>query len=198
MTKASLAVAEQAFNIESNCLAKAFSHIDVVSFSKAVDVLLSANKIAASGCGHTGIACMHFTHLMCCINRPARFLYPSEATHGALGYVQKEDVVLLASRGGETEELLPILRLCKEKGTSIIVVTENTKSILAEKADIVLKMFVNRETDRHNSQGTTSHAMLNALFDAIQASMIEELNYPVAEFAFVHPGGAVGKRLNIK
>ncbi|GAB1482923.1 SIS domain-containing protein [Treponema sp.] len=196
MKSSSFEYAKQAFEIEAACLQEAFSHIDGEAFARAVQALAKAPRIAASGCGHSGIACQHFAHLMCCIERPARFLSPSEAVHGALGFIKKDDVVLLASRGGKTAELLPIQKICKEKGATIIVVTENVSSILAENADIVLKMFINREVDKYNSQGTTSNTMLNVLFDALQAALIEETDYKERQFALVHPGGAVGERLN--
>jgi len=190
--------AEDSFQIQAECLKEAFSFIDKTEFARAVKALAGAVRIAASGCGHTGIACQHFTHLMCCIDRPARFISPSEAVHGGTGFVQKGDVILLASRGGKTSELLPILEICRAKGVTVIVVTENTGSPLTEGADIVLKMYVTRETDKYNCQGTTSNTVLNVIFDALQTALIEETGYEVESFALVHPGGAVGERLNPK
>ena len=108
--------AREAFRIEANAMEAALSALPQENFLRAVQALASAKRISASGCGHSGIACMHFAHLMCCIERPARFLSPSEAVHGATGFVQKDDVVLLASRGGKTSELLPILDICQKKG----------------------------------------------------------------------------------
>lgn len=87
-----------------------------------------APRIGAAGCGHSGIICQHFAHLMCCIERPARFISPAEAVHGATGFLQKGDVMVFASRGGKTKELLPIVDICKAKGVSIITVTENLES----------------------------------------------------------------------
>ena len=188
--------ARNAFLIESDCLKEAFSRINAEAFTRVVETLASAPRIAASGCGHTGIACQHFAHLMCCIERPARFLSPSEAIHGGMGFLQQGDVMLLASRGGKTTELLPLLEIGKKKGATMIAVTENVDSPLARGADIVLQMFVTRETDRYNCQGTTSNTMLNALFDALQAALIEQTDYQNEHFALVHPGGAVGERLN--
>ena len=190
--------ARKAFDIQAECLAKAFFHIDETEFAKAVDALAATPRIAASGCGHTGIACMHFTHLMCCINRPAKFIPPGEAVHGGTGFVQRGDVVLLASRGGKSSELFSILEISKKKGATVIAVTENIESPLAEGADIVLKMFVTRETDPFNSQGTTSNTVLNAIFDALQAALIEETGFIIEDFALIHPGGAVGERINEK
>ena len=196
MKTTGIRIAKQAFQIQSDCLKDAFSHVDENEFARAVDALAGAARIGASGCGHTGIACQHFVHLMCCMERPARFIYPSEAVHGGTGFLQKGDVMLLASRGGKTSELLPILEICKTKAVTVIVMTENTGSQLAQGADIVLKLYITRETDPNSCQGTTSNTVINVLFDALQAALIEEIGFEVEGFALVHPGGAVGERLN--
>ena len=135
---------------------------------------------------------------MCCIERPARFISPAEAVHGATGFLQKGDVMLFASRGGMTKELMPILDICKSKGVYVITVTENTESLLAKGADVVLKQYVNRETDKYNSQGTNSSTALCVIFHALQTALIEETGYKNEQFAVIHPGGAVGERLNKK
>ncbi len=189
-------VAMNAFKIESESLAATAAAIDKDQFEKAVEALGKAERIAASGCGHSGIACQHFAHLMCCIERPARFISPAEAVHGGMGYMQKGDVILLVSRGGKTDELMPIADISRRKGATVIAVTENLSSPLAEKADIVLAMKVTRECDKYNCQGTTSFAVTSAIFDALQTAVLEYTEFQNEEFAVIHPGGAVGKRLN--
>ena len=196
MSKDFVDVGFDAFAIESESIVKTGEAVDPAEFEKAVIALAGAERIAAAGCGHSGIACQHFTHLMCCIEQPARFIYPSEAVHGGLGYLQKGDVILLASRGGKTDELLPIADVAKEKGVFIITVTENLESPLAKIADATLKMAVTRECDKYNCQGTTSFAVTCAIFDALQAALVEYTGYRNEQFALIHPGGAVGKRLN--
>ncbi len=191
-----LAAARAAYDIESACIQEMKDYFDDKAFSQAVELLAAAPRIGASGCGHSGIVCQHFAHLMCCIERPARFISPAEAVHGASGFLQKGDVMLLASRGGKTGELLPIGEICKAKGVSIITVTENLDSPLAKMADVVLKQYVNRETDKYNLQGTTSTTALCVIFHALQAALIEETGYQAGQFALIHPGGAVGERLN--
>ena len=188
----------QAFEIEAESILETKKVFDTVAFSQAVQVLANAPRIASSGCGHTGIACRHFAHLMCCIERPSTFLSPAEALHGGLGFLQSGDVILLASRGGKTDELLPIADICRKKQVKIIAVTENLSSPLAEKADIVLPIKVTRECDPYNCQGTTSFAVTNALFDALQVAVLEYTGFQNEEFAVIHPHGAVGKRLNGK
>ncbi|MDD6884583.1 MAG: SIS domain-containing protein [Eubacteriales bacterium] len=175
---------------------KALASIDEASFMHAVEVLAKAERIGAAGCGHSGIVCQHFAHLMCCIERPARFISPAEAVHGATGFLKKGDVMVLASRGGKTKELLPVLEICQKKGVTIISVTENLDSPLAKGADIVISMSVTKETDRYNAQGTTSTTVLSVIFDALQAALIEITGYQNEQFALIHPGGAVGERLN--
>ena len=188
--------AMNAFAIEAESLAAKREVIDEAEFARAVEVLAKAERIASAGCGHTGIACQHFSHLMCCIERPARFISPAEAVHGGLGYLQAGDVILLASRGGKTDELLPIADVCRRKGVTVIGVTENLSSPLAEKSDIVIAMKVTRECDKYNCQGTTSFAVTCAIFDALQSAVLDYTGFQNESFAVIHPGGAVGKRLN--
>ncbi len=198
MKKEALQAAKDAYQIEADCIREMVEYFDDEAFSKAVELLKNAPRIGAAGCGHSGIICQHFAHLMCCIERPARFISPAEAIHGATGFLQKDDVIVLASRGGKTAELLPIIDICKTKGVKIISVTENMESPLAQAADVVLKQYVNRETDKYNSQGTTSTTALCMIFHALQAALIEETDYKNEQFALIHPGGAVGERLNKK
>ncbi|MCQ2438049.1 MAG: SIS domain-containing protein, partial [Clostridia bacterium] len=95
-----------------------------------------------------------------------------------------------------TKELLGILDICKAKGVTVISLTEDLESPLAVGADIVLPMKVTRETDKYNSQGTTSFTVTSVLFDALQSALIEVTGYKNEQFALIHPGGAVGERLN--
>ena len=90
------------------------------------------------------------------------------------------------------------IKRLEAKGVKIISVTENMESPLAQMADVVLKQYVNRETDKYNSQGTTSSTALCMIFHALQAALIEETDYKNEQFALIHPGGAVGERLNKK
>ena len=196
MKKEALEMAKKAYITESECIRQMADYFDEDTYSRAVELLKNAPRIGASGCGHSGIICMHFAHLMCCIDRPARFISPAEAVHGATGFLQKGDVMVFASRGGKTKELMPILDICKKKGVSVITVTENTDSPLAQGADVVIKQFVNMETDKYNCQGTTSSTALAVIFHVLQTALIEETDFKNEPFAVVHPGGAVGERLN--
>lgn len=196
MKQEALLQAKQAYITESECIREMAAYFDEEIYSKAVELLKNAPRIGTCGCGHSGIICQHFAHLLCCIERPARFISPAEAVHGATGFLQAGDVMVFASRGGKTKELLPIVDICKKKGVHIITVTENLKSPLAQAADVVLKQYVNRETDKYNCQGTTSSTSLCVIFHVLQTALIEETDFQNEQFALVHPGGAVGERLN--
>ena len=185
-----------AFSTESGSILETAKVIDRENFLKAAELLVSAPRIASTGCGHSGIAARHFAHLMCCCDRPARFLSPAEAVHGGLGFLEKGDVLLWTSRGGKTDELFPIVSVAREKGVNVIGVTENLSSPLAEQSDVVIPIRVTRECDPDNCQGTTSFAVTCAVFDALQTAVIGLSGFGKEKFAVIHPGGAVGKRLN--
>lgn len=191
-----LSYVRDVYRIEAENITEMLSYLDETAFDAAVTLLKNAPRIGTSGCGHSGIACQHMSHLLCCIERPSRFISPAEAIHGATGFLCENDVMILASRGGKTSELLPVLDICKKKGVKVITITENLESPLALGADVVLKQHVNRETDKYNSQGTTSTTALCVIFHALQTALIEETDYRNEQFAVIHPGGAVGERLN--
>ena len=198
MKQQSLEAARAAYEIEYECIKGMLDYFNEEAFAEAVELLKNAERIGASGCGHSGIICQHFVHLLNCIEQPAKFISPAEAVHGGTGFVREGDVMVLASRGGKTAELLPIMDICKRKGVKIITVTENLESPLALGADVVLKQYVNRETDKYNAQGTTSSTALCMIFHTLQTALIEETDYQNEQFALIHPGGAVGERLNKK
>ena len=185
-----------AFQIESESIRETANAIDRADFLRAAELLVKAPRIASTGCGHSGIAARHFAHLMCCCDRPARFLSPAEAVHGGLGFLEKGDVLLWTSRGGKTDELIPIVSVARQKGVTVIGVTENMTSPLAGESDVVIPIRVTRECDPDNCQGTTSFAVTCAVFDALQTAVIELSGFDKTDFAVIHPGGAVGKRLN--
>lgn len=196
MKKESLEMAKESFRVEAQSILDTLDCMDFEAMDKAVKIMSKCNRIGTSGCGHSGIACMHFAHSLCCIERPARFISPAEAVHGAMGFIQEGDVMVLASRGGKTAELIPILNICKAKKAIVISVTENMDSPLANGSDIAIPMKVFKESDKYNTQGTSSFVALAAVFDAMQTALIEETGYVNEQFALIHPGGAVGERLN--
>ncbi len=194
--KKSLEMAKNSIEIETKAVQDVLDKMDWESFSKAVEALSSCDRIITSASGSSGVAAKKFAHTLCCIERPAQYLPPCEAMHGGLGCVQKGNVVVLVSRGGKTAELLPVLDVSMKKEAIIIGVTENMDSPIAKNSDIILPMHIEKESDKYNMQATSSYIATIALFDALICAVMEETDYKKEQFALIHPGGAVGARLN--
>ncbi len=182
--------------IERGAVADVLEKMDWEAFARAAEALARADRIITSASGSSGIAAKKFAHTLCCVERPAQFLPPCEAMHGGLGSIQKGNVVVLVSRGGKTAELLPVLDVALKKGATVIGVTENTDSPIGRLSDIVIPMHIERESDKYNMQATASYVATIALFDALICAVMEETDYQMEQFALIHPGGAVGERLN--
>jgi len=190
--------AKDSLKIESKAIADIVEYLDMENFSKAVTVLSTCPKTITCASGSSGIAAKKFAHSLCCIERNAQFLCPSEAVHGGLGCVKKGDAVVIVSRGGKTAELLPIIDICNIKGAILIAVTENLNSPLSEKAQIVVPLKIEKESDKYNVMATASFMVTVAIFDALLVAIMEETDYRLEQFSLIHPGGAVGDRLNGK
>ncbi|WP_018664667.1 KpsF/GutQ family sugar-phosphate isomerase [Heyndrickxia acidiproducens] len=152
-------------------------------------------NIIITGCGTSGAAAKKIVHTLSVINISSFYLNPSDAVHGSLGNVKKEDIVILISKGGNTSEIVTLIPNLKEKGAKIIGVTENKGSIIGQRADILLKIIVDREPDQFNMLATASTLAVIATFDAIAITLIEELSFDKEKFLENHPAGAVGARL---
>jgi KpsF/GutQ family protein len=152
-------------------------------------------KIITAGCGTSAAAARKIAHSLCCVERPACYLNPADAVHGALGLLQKDDIFILISKGGNTGEILSMIPACKTKGAKLIGVTENAESVLAKKSDILLKIKVEKEPCPFNMLATASTMAVIAVFDAICIALMHYTNYTREQFAVIHPGGVVGERL---
>ncbi len=189
--------ARHVWQVGADSLAHLASTIDRASFERCIDVLASCRgRIVTSGAGTSAAAARKIAHSLSCIERPAFFLSPSDAVHGALGAVQPSDVAILISKGGGTSELLALLPALRAKNVFLIAVTEEADSPLARAADLRLKVRVDREADEFNMLATTSTLAVIAVFDAICIALIQVTGYTREQFAVIHPGGAVGERLS--
>ncbi len=183
---------------EREAVENTLSRISKDDFSRAVDLLASCPRIMTSASGSSGIAAKKFAHSLCCIERGAMFMPPCEAIHGGMGGIKREDVMVMVSRGGKTNELLPLIDVVTKKGASLIAITENADSPLAKAADVVLLMNVGRESDPLGLMATSSYIQTIAIFDALLAALIEQTGYTAEQFGLIHPGGAVGEHINGK
>lgn len=188
--------AKNSIRTESNAVADIIDYLDEDRFYEAVEVLSSCPKIITCASGSSGIAAKKFSHSLCCIERNAQFLSPAEAIHGGMGCMKKGDAVVMVSRGGKTAELLPIMDVCNKKEVILIGVTENMDSPLARQSQIVIPMHIERESDPLNIMATSSFVVTIAIFDALLVAIMETTEYRLEQFALIHPGGAVGNRLN--
>ena len=188
----------ESLNREKKEIERLIGYLDEISFLKAVEALSNCKCIMTVASGSSGIAAKKFAHSLCCIERHAMFMSPSEAVHGGLGALDKDDVMVMVSRGGKTVELLPIISVCNKKKATLIGVTENDQSILAQSSGIVLKLSIEKESDPLGLMATSSFIATIALFDALLASLIVKTGFTAEQFGLIHPGGAVGELLNKK
>ena len=186
----------ESLKIEAAAISEIIDYLDIDRFYEAVEVLSSCPKIITCASGSSGIAAKKFSHSLNCIERNAQFLSPALAIHGGMGCMKAGDAVVMVSRGGKTAELLPIIDVCRKKGVTLIGVTENLESPLARSSQIIIPMKIKKESDPLNVMATTSFVVTIAIFDALLAAIMEVTGYQLAQFALIHPGGAVGNRLN--
>ncbi len=181
---------------EASSIAGLSSVVTESALARCVEVLAACRgRVLTAGVGTSMAAARKIAHSLCCIERPAAFLAPGDAVHGGLGMVQAGDVVIGISKGGETREIVNLIAAIKTKQAFLIGVTENPASTLARASDLLLPVKVQREPDPFNMLATASTLAVIALFDAVCIVLMERTGYTRAQFAVIHPGGAVGDRL---
>ncbi len=186
----------RALDIEAEAITKLSRELNEDAILQTVYAIARCKgKIILSACGTSAMAAKKIAHSLNCIERPALFLTPSDAVHGGLGVLQKDDLFVLISKGGNTAELTRLIPACKAKGTKLVAVSENPNSELALSADIYLKVKVDREPCRFNMLATASTMAVIATFDAICIALMQLTGYTREQFALIHPAGAVGERL---
>jgi arabinose-5-phosphate isomerase len=145
--------------------------------------------------GKSGIICRKLAATMASTGTPAMFLHPAEAIHGDIGMVTPGDVVVCVSNSGETDELIRLVEYLKRLGTPLIAITSNPASTLAGHADVHLNLAVDREACPHNLAPTASTTAALALGDALAMAVSVRKGFNPEDFARLHPGGKLGKRL---
>ena len=166
------------------------------AFSQAVDVLQSCRgRVILTGMGKSGIICRKIAATLSSTGTPSFFLHPAEATHGDLGALQGDDVVVALSYSGETEELVRLVETIKRIGARIIAVTGFPASTLGQAADVALDCHVNEEACPLNLAPTASTTAALALGDALAMALLVRKGFRQEDFANLHPGGKLGKRL---
>ncbi|MEM9553935.1 MAG: KpsF/GutQ family sugar-phosphate isomerase [Acidobacteriota bacterium] len=166
------------------------------SFDRAVELLVACKgRVVCTGMGKSGLVLKKIAATMASTGTPSLFLHPAEAIHGDLGMIVAGDVVLAASYSGTTEELLRLVEIVQRLDVPIVVMTGNAKSPLARHADIHLRTEIDQEACPLNLAPTASTSATLALGDALAMALVEARGFSTEDFARLHPGGRLGKRL---
>jgi len=165
-------------------------------FARAVLLVQGCKgRVIVTGMGKSGIICRKIAATLASTGTPAFFLHPAEAVHGDLGVIQADDVVIAMSYSGETEELTRVLETLKRIGAPMIAITGDLKSTLAQAADVALDCRVSEEACPMNLVPTASTTAALAMGDALAMAVLVEKGFKPEDFANLHPGGKLGKKL---
>lgn len=170
--------------------------VQSASLVKACELMLACKgKVILTGIGKSGHVAHKIAATLASTGTPAFFLHPAEASHGDLGMVTSEDIMLALSNSGQTEEILRILPLVRRRGTALIAMTGEPQSVLAQQADVHLLVKVEREACPLNLAPTASTTAAMAMGDAIAVTLLDARGFNAEQFALSHPGGALGRKL---
>ena len=187
--------AQRTLSIQAQALTNLSNQV-TEEFAKAVRMILaSKGRTIICGMGKSGLIGKKIAATFASTGTPSFFLHPGEAFHGDLGMIQPEDVLVLISYSGETEELMRLLPSLKSFGNPSVALVGNMDSTLAKHCDCVLDISVDRETCPNNLAPTTSTTMTTAMGDALAVALMECRDFQPQDFARFHPGGSLGRKL---
>jgi arabinose-5-phosphate isomerase len=193
--KTDIELARNVLRIEAHAILDLVDHLGD-AFQDAVGLLLQCKgRVILTGMGKSGIICRKIAATLASTGTPAFFLHPAEAIHGDLGVLQAEDVLVALSYSGETDELLRLLETVKRVGAKLVAITGFPRSTLAQAADVVLDCHVSEEACPLNLAPTASTTAALALGDALAMVLVVRKGFRQEDFASLHPGGKLGKRL---
>ncbi len=191
----SLETAKRVLRIEAEAVAGLIDRLDA-RFEKAVETLFDCKgRVVVTGMGKSGLIGRKISATFSSTGTPSFFLHAAEAAHGDLGMLAGDDVVLAISVSGETQELLDMIEPLKRLGISMVTLTASPRSTLAVASDIVLDIAVKEEACSLNLAPTASIAAALAMGDALAISLLDRRGFKEHDFAALHPGGKLGKRL---
>ena len=191
----SLDTARRVLRIEAEALTDLLQRLDA-SFDRAVDLLLSCKgRVVVTGMGKSGLIGRKIAATFSSTGTPSVFLHPAEAVHGDLGMLMRDDVVLAVSYGGETEEIAALLETIKRLGLRMISLTGKPTSTIGAASDVTLDVSVKEEACSLNLAPTASTTATLAMGDALAVSLLDRRGFSHGDFAALHPGGRLGKKL---
>jgi arabinose-5-phosphate isomerase len=166
------------------------------SYDRAVDLLLGCTgRVVVTGMGKSGLIAQKISATLSSTGTPSLFLHPAEATHGDLGRIVKGDVLLAVSYSGETEEILALVPWMRRLASPLIAMTGNPRSSLAAAADVHLDVSISQEACPFGLAPTASTTAALAMGDALAMGLLERRGFTIEDFAVLHPGGRLGKKL---
>lgn len=188
-------VARRVLEIEADAIRNLLPQLDE-SFDRVVELVQGRRgRVVCTGMGKSGLVLKKVAATLASTGTPALFLHPAEAIHGDLGMITPDDVVLAASYSGTTEELLRLVEILRRIGVPLVVMTGNPGSPLARHADFHLRTEIDKEACPLNLAPTASTTATLALGDALAMALLEARGFTPDDFARLHPGGRLGKRL---
>lgn len=187
--------AREVILVEAEALREMAERLDE-SFEKAVDLLLNVKgRVIITGIGKSGQVARKIAATLSSTGTPAVFIHPTEGAHGDAGMVLSEDIAMVVSKSGDTEELLRLVPIFKRLEVPIIAITGGNGSPLAQEADVVLDASVAREACPLDLAPTSSTTAALVMGDALAAVLVELRGFTADDFSFIHPGGALGRKL---
>jgi len=199
MTTNYFADVQELLKLESDAIAQTASRLDKSQVESVVSLLAECRgKVVILGVGKSGIIAQKIAATMTSVGTAALYLHPSDALHGGLGIVQTEDVVIVLSNSGETDEIVAMLPYLQNRQVAIVAIVGNLNSTLARRADAVLDASVDQEACPLNLAPTTSTTVALALGDALAMTLMKVKGLTSDDFAINHPAGRLGKRLTLR
>src|SRR3989338_2005524 len=190
--------AKQVLKIEADSIRRLIFRIDK-DFEKAVNLIFnSKGKAVVTGMGKAGIVGQKISATLSSTGTPSLWLHSAEAVHGDLGRVRKEDIIIALSNSGETEEILKLIPNIKKIRIKLITITGKAGSTLAKNSDAVLDVSIKEEACPLGLAPMASTTTMLAMGDALCAALMDKRNFKRSDFAFLHPGGNLGKQLLLK
>ncbi len=190
--------AREVIRLEAESVAALEGRIDE-NFTRAVELLFRCEgRVIVSGMGKSGIIAQKIAATLSSTGTASIFVHPAEAAHGDLGMVMPGDVVICISKSGNTEEFYLMVPVFKRLGVPIIVMTGNSHSPLAERAEVILDVSVKREACPHDLAPTTSTTAALVMGDALAVALVEKRQFTQEDFALRHPAGVLGRKLLLR
>lgn len=189
----------KSYRMQIDELTRNVSLVDGESVERAIKLILeSKGKLVCSGMGKSGLIAQKLAATFSSTGTPAFFLHPGESLHGDLGVIQKDDVILVLAKSGESEEVILMLQAIRKMGNPIIAILGKADSAAGRLSDVIISASVSREADPLNLAPTASSTVSLVVGDALASAICELRGFKQENFALLHPAGQLGKRLLLK